>query len=350
MIISDNASTFEATEKWLKTLRGDDGLNNYLGQQTIKWRFNLARAPWWGGFFERMVGIMKRSLNKQIGKALLTYDELRDTLLDVENFINNRPLTYIGEELERPVLSPNILLKGNSTPFLEEDLEKIGYMEEDKLVTKRLVYLQRTKQLLKKRWQTEYLHALRDQRNKVRPQEVPIPGSVVLITDHLSGNGFKPTWTLAKVLSHVKGKDGVVRGLELKSTSGYTVQRPLELIRDLEIRSTALETCAGQDSIHGAEAGPPTDQDPAEQSVEEPQTPHPGTQCAESTTLDDVATTCGDDFNQDDEEKSRYTRAKHYRDDVTSTQDSYKRGKRQAARNASEANRLLLRDELHTLI
>ena len=98
MIISDNASTFEATDKWLKTLRGDDGLNNYLGQQTIKWRSNLVRAPWWGGFFERMVDIMKRSLNKQIGKALLIYDELRDTLLDVENFMNNRQWRSKGSE------------------------------------------------------------------------------------------------------------------------------------------------------------------------------------------------------------------------------------------------------------
>ena len=318
MIISDNASTFEATEKWLKTLRGDDRLDNYLGQQTIKWRFNLARAPWWGGFFERMVGIMKRSLNKQIGKALLTYDELRDTLLDVENFINNRPLTYIGEELERPVLSPNILLKGNSTPFLEEDLEKIGYMEEDKLVTKRLVYLQRTKRLLKKRWQTEYLHALRDQRNKVRPQEVPVPGSVVLITDHLSGNGFKPQWSLGKVLSQIRGRDGVVRGLRLKNSKGYEIERPLELIRPLEI------------------------------------------QCAESTTLDDVATASADGSTstaKEDGVKSRYTRAKHYRDDfiqheedsTTSQRMQHKaqRGtQRRAAASARIANQLLQEHEM----
>ena len=235
LVISDNAKTFKAAADWTKTLETDDDLNNYLGQQSIKWKFNLSRAPWWGGFFERLVGIMKRSLTKQIGRALLTFDELKDALMDVETFMNNRPLTYLGEEAEQQVLTPNTLIKGSPTRFPVEDLEKIGYMEEDKLVTKRLAYLQKTKQLLKKRWLNEYLRGLKDQRNKVRPQEVPVPGSVVLITDHLSGNGFKPTWTLAKVLTHVKGKDGVIRGLELKSASGYTIQRPLELCRDLEI-------------------------------------------------------------------------------------------------------------------
>ena len=323
MIVSDNAKTFQATAKWINTLEKDDDLQNYLSQNNIKWKFNLARAPWWGGFYERLIGIMKRSLSKQVGKALLTYDELKDVLMDTENFMNNRPLTYMGEEAEQQVLTPNTLLKGSTTQYPTEDLEKINYLEEDKLVTKRLAYLQKTRQLLKKRYLNEYVHALRDQRNKVRPQEIPAPGSVVLVTDHLSGNGFKPTWTLAKVLTHVKGKDGVVRGLELKSTSGYTIQRPLELCRNLEI---------------------------VKQSVEESSVAQPGTQCAEPTTLDDVATTCGDDFNQDDEEKSRYTRAKHYRDDFTSTENGNKQGKRQAAKNASEANRLLLRDELHTLI
>ena len=56
---------------------------------------------------------MKRSLNKQIGKALLTFEELKDALMDVETFMNNRPLTYMGEEAEQPVLTPNILLKGS---------------------------------------------------------------------------------------------------------------------------------------------------------------------------------------------------------------------------------------------
>ena len=58
-----------------------------------------------------------------IGRSLLTYPELEEVLLDCETTMNNRPLLYQGEEFEQPVLTPNTLLRGRSTPVLEEDLE-----------------------------------------------------------------------------------------------------------------------------------------------------------------------------------------------------------------------------------
>ena len=47
-IYSDNGSTFIAASKWLKCIRKDEELNNFLRNNTISWRFNLSRAPWWG--------------------------------------------------------------------------------------------------------------------------------------------------------------------------------------------------------------------------------------------------------------------------------------------------------------
>jgi len=43
------------------------------GALNIKWKFNLARAPWWG-----LKRRMKRSLSKAIGRSLLTYQELEE--------------------------------------------------------------------------------------------------------------------------------------------------------------------------------------------------------------------------------------------------------------------------------
>lgn len=37
----------------------DEKFQNFLAYQGIKWQFNLSRAPWWGGQFERMVGLVK---------------------------------------------------------------------------------------------------------------------------------------------------------------------------------------------------------------------------------------------------------------------------------------------------
>ena len=49
LVYSDNGSTFKAAAKWLQKVRKDEMFNDYLAKLEIKWRFNLSRAPWWGG-------------------------------------------------------------------------------------------------------------------------------------------------------------------------------------------------------------------------------------------------------------------------------------------------------------
>ena len=230
IIVSDNGKTFVATGKWLSRLKKDQRLANYLGALEIKWKFNLARAPWWGGFFERLIGIMKRSLSKVIGKSLLTFQELEEVLLDVEMTMNNRPLVYQGEEFEKPVLTPNTLLRGEPIPILEEDLENVG--EED--VNKRMRFLEKSKQHLRKRFMKEYVHALeeRQQRAEGNIEKIPNIGEVVLLKSEAKD---KALWKLGRVVSKITGKDGTVRGLKLKQGNGYIVERPLQLVCYLEI-------------------------------------------------------------------------------------------------------------------
>ena len=60
-IYSDNGSTF--TAKWIKMVRQDEKLQDYLSRNGITWQFNLSRAPWWGGQFERLVGSVKAAFN-----------------------------------------------------------------------------------------------------------------------------------------------------------------------------------------------------------------------------------------------------------------------------------------------
>ena len=97
LIVSDNAKTFQTMKKWLLTLQKDENLFNYLAAKEIGWKFNMSRAPWWGGFFERLIGIIENALPKAIGRASLRFEELEEVLLDLESFLNNRPLCYMGE-------------------------------------------------------------------------------------------------------------------------------------------------------------------------------------------------------------------------------------------------------------
>jgi hypothetical protein len=120
-IFSDNGKTFVAAEKWLKTVQKDEKLQNFLAVTEIHWQFNLSRAPWWGGQFERLIGLVKRALYKTIGGGFLKWNEMQEVLLDVEVALNNRPLGYIEDDIQMPTLTPNSMLfvNSNNIPELE---------------------------------------------------------------------------------------------------------------------------------------------------------------------------------------------------------------------------------------
>jgi hypothetical protein len=102
-IFSDNGRTFVGAARWIKTVMADEKLQDFLAGREIKWQFNLS----WGGQFERMVGLVMNCLYKVIGNGCLTWE---DVLLDIEITLNNRPLSYIEDDLENPVLTPNSLM------------------------------------------------------------------------------------------------------------------------------------------------------------------------------------------------------------------------------------------------
>ncbi len=71
-IISDNAPAFKLTQGLLaqlwKNLQQDSDVWSYLSSEGIKWEFITEYAPWQGGLYERMVGLVKQGLRKSIGK------------------------------------------------------------------------------------------------------------------------------------------------------------------------------------------------------------------------------------------------------------------------------------------
>ena len=251
MIVSDNAKTFRAAKKWLATLRKDEDLFNFLSAKEIEWKFNMSRAPWWGGFFERLIGITKSTLSKAIGRALLTFEELEEVLLDVESVLNNRPLCYLGEEFEMPVVTPNLLFRGQPTRFLEENGENMSEGEE---MTRRLRYLRKCRDNVRKRWLDEYLRALQERFNtrSTPTHEATITkGSLVLLKDTTKN---KANWKIGRVVNPIVGKDGVTRGYKLLTGNGYVVERPLQLLCDLEISGTSDDSGSSvEDAEHSGD-------------------------------------------------------------------------------------------------
>ena len=75
----------------------------------------MPKALWWGGHFERLIGVIKQALYKSLGRASLHRNESEEVLLDAETNINNRPRTYIEEDIQRPILTSNSMIPGRET-------------------------------------------------------------------------------------------------------------------------------------------------------------------------------------------------------------------------------------------
>ena len=94
-VFSDNGRTFVGAARLLKQIQGDEKIHSCLADEGIDWIFNLSRAPWWDGQFERLIGVFKRAFYKNIGSGMLTWEELCDVVLEVETQLNRRPLSYV---------------------------------------------------------------------------------------------------------------------------------------------------------------------------------------------------------------------------------------------------------------
>ena len=111
-MISDNAKTFMTASQRLRALFQLPEVRNHMELKQIKWSFNTPKAPWQGGFFERLLKSVKRCLKKILGQSCVTYEELLTVLTEIECVLNSRPLTYVStEDLEEP-LTPSHLICG----------------------------------------------------------------------------------------------------------------------------------------------------------------------------------------------------------------------------------------------
>ena len=234
IIYSDNAKTFQAGAKWLIKINKDEKFHNFLSNENITWKFNLSKAPWWGGQFERLIDLTKQTLYRTIGKALLKWEEL-EVLLDIEFNLNNRPLTYIEDVIAHQPLTPNSILLGRDL-VLPPDQEVTSENEGEKF-RKRQKYVQKCKQAASKRFRHKYLVALRERHSlnhKSKDANIQI-GDVVIIRESKN----RGNWKLAIVEKLHRGKAKVVRVVGLRTAKNY-LERPIQLLYSMELHCNTI--------------------------------------------------------------------------------------------------------------
>ena len=215
-VYSDNGRSFVAASKWLACIVRNEKIQDYLAHQHITWQFNLSRAPWWGGQFERMVGLVKRALYKSIGGANLAWSELEEVILDVEITLNNRPLTYLEDDVQLPTLTPHAMMFGQPNQLPEDNSDAI----ESKDLRKCARYLRRCKDVMWTRWTEEFIRSLRERHNLNHKKGKLLikTGDVVLIQSDERNRG---KWNVGIVVKLIKGRDGVVRAARLRAGKSF---------------------------------------------------------------------------------------------------------------------------------
>lgn len=184
---SDNALTFKNTSRDLAALWSvitNEEVKNFVANFRIQWKFIVERAPWWGGFYERLVGLTKQALKKTLGMSSVGFEGLSTTLNEVEALLNSRPLTHVYSEPNEPEpLSPALFLTGRRLTSLPNAQRQEITALSSSLLRQTLSHRNRMLNHFWKRWATEYLRELRNsplQGNTPRPLK---PGDLVLLSE-----------------------------------------------------------------------------------------------------------------------------------------------------------------------
>ena len=227
LFISDNAKCFLGPE-----------LMKFLKNFDIDWKYILEVSPWWGGFWERMVQTVKRSLRKILRRTNITYNELLTVITEIEGIINCRPLCYMYSDDIEEALTPSHLLTGKRLMSQRDTPDQINE-ENVQTMKKRLNYLCTLVNDYQKRWQREYLTELREYQrcnNKLPAKEAKI-GDIVLIQEDLP----RVRWRMGKVEELIKSKDGYVRACKLrvytKNKKVAYLNRPVNKLCYFEVSS-----------------------------------------------------------------------------------------------------------------
>ena len=221
IIHSDNAGEFIQGKNIIKGVF--EKLNTYKTHQklqdelSITWYHAPSKAPSHSGVIERIVGTIKKPLIKTLQGAVLTETEFYTILTDIEACINSRPLAKLSENADDNNLScitPSHLIIGKTLRPIPPDIhEQIEAPRQNMDLIKRWKLRDKIAKLFWSRWIKEYLSELRQYHNSNQSTKNLKPGDYCLVISEKTG---KYDWPTAVITDVFKGRDGLVRTVEVK--------------------------------------------------------------------------------------------------------------------------------------
>ena len=217
-IYSDNEKAFKKNSEILdvyyktrwcqKQLAQPDSSGN-VAYSKLVWTFNPPESPWFGGFYERLVGTVKRGLFGFKPQRQYCIDELQTLLTLIEALVNSRPLMYNTDA--EPAITPAHLVLGHcllSLPPLPAGLDAAVSPPRstgDELLVNYAGLLKKLNRFWRI-WQDDYLSSLRQYHlEKTREPQV---GELVIVETKGTPRG---EWPVGIVKERIEGRDGVAR-------------------------------------------------------------------------------------------------------------------------------------------
>lgn len=242
-IFSDNGTNFVKGERILREeyekIAMDDVAKEFISPN-LKWNFNPPESPHMGGAWERLVKSIKHAYYSIPHTRTMNDQLLRSYLMEAENIVNSRPLTYVPLSAENEeALTPNHFLRGSSGGG-----KPIGSFSDDaKYMRSNWLTSQMYARKFWKKWITEYLPDLTRRDKWFTPVDPLKEGDIVLIADP---DSHRNRWPRGRIVKVNVSKDGQVRSAVVQVATGF-LTRPAVKLAKLDI----LECEASRSSIKG---------------------------------------------------------------------------------------------------
>ena len=194
-------------------------LSHFASRRQIRWHFNPARTPHFGGLWESSVCLMKTTLRKLLEPHLLTFEELATVFAEAEATLNSRPLlpidSYSTDDFS--AITAGHFLVGRplqALPSLREDSPRPS-------LHKRWEMVRHLCNELWRRWHKKYIQTLQARHKWTKSTRNYQIGDIVLLKDETLYNRH---WPMARVTRTFSGDDGITRIIELQCL-GKTYKR-----------------------------------------------------------------------------------------------------------------------------
>ena len=251
-ISCDNATNFVGANNQLLELKKlmenpehIEQVEKYCLDHHIIWQFIPPRSPHFGGLHEAAVKSAKHHLKKVLHSTELTLEELMTILAEIEAILNSRPLTPMSNNPSdlQPLTAGHFLIGTPMNCILDHEMQ---YSSKTKIWNK----ITTIRNEFWKRWSTEYLAELQNRTKWTKEKENVKIGTMVILRED---NVPPLKWKMGRIVNTISGKEGKVRVVEVKTTSGS---------------GDKIKTIILKRSIHQVAPLPIEQEDPEKQNIQ----------------------------------------------------------------------------------